>query len=265
MGEKSIKDISDEMIMAFVDGELDAGQTEIVEHALETDPALQEKAAMFAETTSMLAGVYDGPLHEEVPECLVRTVQKYGREESWFARFAKKFRQMLCFPAMQPAPVLALMAVLIIGGWLFYSGNFFNPSPGGNYPAFAKGDAFSQGLDSTPGGRIFSVAGFSARVSPVVTFVDKENRYCRRFDVLDQADNNQIIGRGIACRDQAKQWQTIVYQQVPEKGSAPSARSSFELAGSSNPVDSVMNKEARNLLSDQQVRALIKNGWSVSP
>jgi hypothetical protein len=264
MGEKSIQNISDEMIMAYVDGELGAGQTKIVEHALETDPALQEKAAMFSETTSMLAGVYDGPLQEEVPTRLLKTVQSYPAG-SWWQRAAKKIRRAVRIPVMSPAPAFALMAVLIIGGWLLYPGNFFNPSTGGNYPAFAKGDAFSQGLDSTPGGRLFPVAGFAARVSPVATFTDRNNRYCRRFDVLDGSDNNQIIGCGIACRDQAKQWQTIVYQQVPEKGSAPSARSSFELAGSSNPVNNVMNKEARNLLSDQQVRALIKNGWTDSP
>ncbi len=252
------------MIMAFVDGELDAGQTKIVEHALETDPALQEKAAMFAETTSMLAGVYDGPLQEEVPGRLLKTVQSYPAG-GWWQRTAKKIRRAFRVPVMRPAPAFALMAVLIIGGWLLYSGNFFNPSTGGNYPAFAEGDAFSQGLERTPGGRIFPVAGFSARVSPVVTYTDLKNRYCRRFDVLDQADNNRIIGRGIACRDQTKHWRTIVYQQVSEKGSAPSARSSFELAGSNNLVDSVMNKEARNLLSDQQIQALIKNGWIDSP
>ncbi len=261
MGEKNRQNISDEMIMAFVDGELDAGQTKIVEHVLETDPALQEKAAMFSETTSMLAGVYDGPLHEEVPECLVRTVQKYSREESWFARFAEKFRQMLCFSAMRPAPAFALITLLIISGGFFYH---FSAGSNG-YPKFVLDASFAQGLDTMLPGHVFAVNNASVQVSPVVTFTDKENRYCRRFDVLDQVDNNQIIGRGIACREKTKQWRTIAYQQIPEKGLTPSARSSFELAGSSNPVDSVMNKEARTLLSDQQVRALIKNGWSDSP
>jgi len=260
MGEKRSQPVSDEMIMAFVDGELGADEARLVEQALQSDPALQEKAAMFAETTSMLAGVCDGPLTEEAPERLLRTVREYGRENR-FVRFTRKCGQALRFPVMHPAPAFALLALLVLGGGLFYH----LADRGNGYPAFIRDASFFQGLERTPGGRVFPAAGSSARVSPVATFIDRKNRFCRRFDVLERADGNRIIGRGIACREQTKQWRTIVYQQVPAKGSAPPARSLFELAGSNNPVDEVMNREARNLLSDQKVRALIKNGWTDSP
>jgi len=260
MGKEIPQPVSDEMIMAFVDGELDVDEALQVEQALQSDPALQKKAAMFAETASMLEGVYDAPLSEEVPEHLLRTVREYNRENR-LVRFARKIGQAMSFPVTHPAPAFALLALLVLSGGLFY--HFTDR--GNGYPVFIRDASFFQGLENTPGGRIFPVAGFSTRVSPVATFTDRQNRFCRRFDVLGPTDSNHIIGRGIACRKQTNQWQTLVYQQITSKSSAPSAHSSFELAGSNNPVDIMMDKDARNLLSDQKVRALIKNGWNNTP
>jgi hypothetical protein len=263
MGEKIIQNISDEMIMAFVDGELDAGQTKIVEHALAADPALQEKAVMFAETTSMLAGVYDGPLQEEVPGRLLKTVQSYPAG-SWWQRTVKKIRRAVWVPVMRPAPAFALMAVLIIGGWLLYSGNFFNPSTGGNYPAFAKGDAFSQGLEGTPSGKSFIDKQFAVEIVPVLTFRDREYSFCRRFEALSKTDSNHFLGSGIACRGRKGHWQTIAYVPVRPKSrqQQPDGRS-YELAGARDPIDAIIDKRRQGqLLGTNQELELIRSGWS---
>ncbi len=251
---------SDEMIMAFVDGELDRESARRVREAIEANPDLQEKAAMFAESAAMLEGVYDAPLQEEVPERLLKTVREFDphRERSESGLFAR-LQRFFSGPLLQPLPVFALVVIILLGGFYVHYGRL-SLSPGDSGPqAVVHSPSFAQAMEKSPDGRIVTLGGSTGRVSPVATFIDRQHRFCRRYDVLDARENNRIIGRGIACRAAGKQWRTIVYQQVPARAEVPS---SYEPAGSDNPVDRVMNRELSDLLNEQQVRKLIDNDWT---
>jgi len=252
---------SDEMIMAFVDGELDRETARRVREAIESDSALQKKAAMFAQTVSMLEGVYDAPMQEEVPAHLLKTVREYDPnrdrlEQGVFARLQRFF----CRQLPQPVPAFALVVVILLAGGLYlHYGQRPLPAKGSGLQAIVTSPSFAQALERSPDGRIVNLADAKVRVSPVATFIDRHHRFCRRYDILAPQDDNRIIGRGIACRGLEREWRNIVYQQVPGRKTAPS---SYEPAASENPVDRVMNRELSDLLNEQQVRKLIDKDWT---
>lgn len=67
--------VDDVMLMAYVDGEVDAATARQIEHAIGADPSLAARAKMFRESAAMLRGAFAESLHEEVPERLVAALK----------------------------------------------------------------------------------------------------------------------------------------------------------------------------------------------
>jgi anti-sigma factor RsiW len=63
--------IDDVMLMAYVDGEVDAATAREIEAATAADPILGRRVAMFRQTASLARGAFTDVLHEPVPEHLV--------------------------------------------------------------------------------------------------------------------------------------------------------------------------------------------------
>ena len=70
--------IDDVMLMAYVDGEVDAQTAREIEAAIATDPATGRRVAMFRQTASMTRGAFGEVLHEPVPDRLVRALGGAG-------------------------------------------------------------------------------------------------------------------------------------------------------------------------------------------
>src|SRR5258708_37679137 len=62
---------SDEHLIAYLDGELDAATSSEVAAAIAADPALAREAQALAETSAALRAAFDDVLHEPVPERLL--------------------------------------------------------------------------------------------------------------------------------------------------------------------------------------------------
>jgi anti-sigma factor RsiW len=62
---------SDETLIAYLDGELDAAQRGEVESLIESDPALRERAVVLAASAETLRIAFEPVLHEEIPERLL--------------------------------------------------------------------------------------------------------------------------------------------------------------------------------------------------
>lgn len=62
--------IDDVMLMAYVDGEIDAQTAREIEAAIVVDPMLARRVAMFRQTASLARGAFTEVLHEPVPERL---------------------------------------------------------------------------------------------------------------------------------------------------------------------------------------------------
>lgn len=110
--------VDDVMLMAYVDGEIDAATAREIEKAVAADPALAARARLFRDSASMLRGAYGNALHEEVPERLIAAVQpKAAATET-----KKVVRLSLRRPARQIVgwALAASLGALMIGGGSTY-------------------------------------------------------------------------------------------------------------------------------------------------
>jgi hypothetical protein len=259
-----MKSISDEMIMAYVDGELTPEQATAVELALKNDPMLRKTVVLFSDTTAMLDGVYDAPLHENVPESLLKVLNSAPLESRW-TRGIKLCLRAIQVPAMHPVPTFALLAITIISSSLLYSNGFLNQHTQNSYPSFVFDNAFSRGLENTPSGQSFADQHSSVEILPILSFQNQQKYYCRQFEIVDKTQNNHFRGSGIACRDNNKKWETIAYSRATPMPTAQSDKISYELAGASNQLDTLID-ERRNgeILTISQEHTLIQQGWKTS-
>jgi len=254
--------INDETIMAYVDGELDTEQSSLVREALQSDPVLMEKADLFRETTSMLDGIYDAPLHEEVPECLTDSINAH--QFGFSHRIRNFFQDCLQFPAMQPAFASAIVAGIIIGtGFLFYMArNPLAPVPTTN--TLVSSEEFSHVLEKTPGGQSRVIEKYGATIIPVVTFRDRGHRFCRQYEVITESGANQVFQQGIACRDLKGAWVTVTFLTMKESISQHSGSVSYELSGSGNVIDETMDQlRAGTPLTSKQELERIHLNWKM--
>ncbi len=257
-----MKEINDELIMAFVDGELDGQLAREVEESINRDPEAMKKADIFRDSAAMLRGVYDTPLYEPVPERLVESVREYGKGQrthglrDFFARF-------LHFPKWQPAFAMAVVLLLVLGMAGGYLVSMMVSEPGRLSPVLLTSGEFSQGLDRTISGRTFTIAGAGIRVTPIATFKDKEGHYCRQYEILSGKDGKHTFAQGVACRTPSGKWQVLVYVA---SGASPGPEgiqgSKYVPAGQEDLVEDIVNKlMASPPLSQGQEEQLIANGW----
>jgi anti-sigma factor RsiW len=115
---------SDELLVAYLDGELDAGPSAEVAAAIARDPALSRDAQALRESAAALRAAFDEVLHEPVPERLLAAARgqiahdKIVRFPEPRERGAKQatagWRQWASLP------IAASLASLIVGGGFGY-------------------------------------------------------------------------------------------------------------------------------------------------
>lgn len=74
-GREPAMEMSDEMLMAYVDGELAAEDAAAVERAIAADPVLKRRAADFRDTRLLARGALAEDRAEPVPAALVAAVR----------------------------------------------------------------------------------------------------------------------------------------------------------------------------------------------
>jgi anti-sigma factor RsiW len=146
---------SDELLIAYLDGELDAESASEVAAAIARDPALAHESQRLAETAAALRAAFDDVLHEPVPERLLTAARgETGGEK--VVRFPEPRKPAATRPAADwrrwaALPIAASVACLVIGGGLGYL--IALQSPIGPYtpPAEQVAAASSNWLDNVAG------------------------------------------------------------------------------------------------------------------
>jgi len=120
---------ADELLVAYLDGELDESQRTKIEDWLKHDGAAREKVARLSETTTLLRAAFDEVLREEVPERLISAAR--GADATGAAHEAEilPFRGRRAVPGFAARrhwwvaiPVAASFFGLMVGGGLGYFG-----------------------------------------------------------------------------------------------------------------------------------------------
>lgn len=129
---------ADELLVAYLDGELDELQRTKIEDWLEHDGTAREQVARLSETTTLLRAAFDEVLREEVPERLIAAAR--GTESMTQVHEAEivPFRGRRAMPGFVARrhwwvaiPVAASLFGLMIGGGLGYFGLGKTPGSSG--------------------------------------------------------------------------------------------------------------------------------------
>lgn len=259
-------EFSDEILMAFADGELDDETTRRVEAALETDDELMARVAMFMETRAAASEALKPALDEPVPDELVRKVramaagvavadatQPTSETPQAVRENVVAFRPRTDHPTVARGPskfLLALAASLLVvvgagGGYLLGQSG-----PGAAGPVQIAGGVdprLSAILNEAASGAEVAIGEGAGTVRLVSAFQADGGELCREFELSQPGEPGLV---SVACR-QADAWQTRLAVVRPETAGGYTPASSLETVdayltsiGAGQPLDADAEKRA---------------------
>jgi hypothetical protein len=199
--------VSDEMLMAFVDGELEPQAAEEVARAIAAEPGLAQRADAFRTSRGLARDAFAPVMAEPVPERLVDTIMQRHAGES-----AAPGRPGLLRSALPLAAAVALAAGL--GGYLLGQA-----AVAPDAAPLLGGPALAEAIGATPSGeqRTVRIAGRDVSVRVLAAYA-VDGGLCRTFEAVAAASE---ATRGIGCRF-GEAWHVDVAVAMPDTtGFAP--------------------------------------------
>lgn len=202
---------SDEMLMAYADGELDLDSRAAIEAAMATDPDIARAVERHRALARRVQAAYQGVLDEPVPATLARladppvtapvvdlAAKRSARET---ARTPPGRRQLPQWGALAASLVLGLVVGVL---WM--------REPGGLYEETADGLVARGALAAALTGQLASSPGTGGpRVG--ISFRDRSGAYCRTFHLQQEAPL-----AGLACRSGDAWRLQVLAAAVPAQG-----------------------------------------------
>jgi hypothetical protein len=185
--------VPDDMLMAYVDGELDEIARGRLERALADDPALGTAAETQRRLKARLSQHYDPIADEEVPERFRSMLEGKVADIA-----AARERRRAWLDWRRLAAVAATFVAGVLAAQLIPEAAERDGSAGG--PLFARA-SLSEALDT----RLASTQSADASTRIGVSFAAKDGRLCRSFETRDLA--------GLACRD-GGEWELLTMVRV---------------------------------------------------
>lgn len=240
--------ITDEVLMAYADGELDAAASAEVEAALAADPALAARVQEHRALRAQLQGAFDPVLDEGVPERLLAATKAPVQAKGTIIDLDQVRQKRAVTPTRhwslpQWAAIAASLVIGLFIGQRALQGN--DPIAMRNGELVATGtlaDALTTHLSSDAAGE--------HRIG--LTFRTKQGEYCRTFASMEQ----QPIA-GVACRANDA-WKVRAVSETQ------AANGDYRMAGSSMPaavravVEDAMQGEPLTVAEEQ---AALKARW----
>jgi hypothetical protein len=197
---------SEETLMAYADGELDAAGRADVEDAMRADPSIERRIGQFREQRARLQAAYAGELEEPVPEKILAALRRAPPAP---ATVDFKRRSARARPRTPIWGYTALAASIVIGvavGLLSWQRSLMIRHVGGGLLA---GGALARGLSDQLSG---DQGGDRVRVG--LSFVSTSGAYCRTFSVPGDSPS-----AGLACR-RGEEWeiQVLAHPQTEGQG-----------------------------------------------
>lgn len=249
--------ITEETLMAYVDGELDPPTRAAVDAAIASDPALARRVARQQALRQKLRAAFDGVLDEPVPDRLIVTARNAPA-----ASPATKVTELVRARAEKSArlerrwswPQWGAMAASLVLGVLLGQALLRPPA---DAPIVARNgrlvaqDALAEALSN----QLASGQPIDARVALGLSFRSKSGEYCRTF-VLREGQGLA----GLACRE-GDAWAV----EIVAPGESPgSAGTDYRMAGAELPLLVLQAVEQRiegESLDASGEAAALERGW----
>lgn len=247
---------TDEMLMAYVDGELDDETANRIERLLETSSEARHKVRIFRESAEWLrSGLRDFetlPLPDRVVAQFTvgkdenLSGAKITRLDRWRNRVGERWQQAVV-PAM--AASVALAVGLVSGVMLSWER--------GSEPLSGPQSLLAATLENGSSGLAVSSATEETVVTPLGSFVTAQTGYCREYEMTVRSTKTSAI----ACRDDDGTWVPRI--EIHESLSIPAAESRYVPAsGATDLVSDYLDRVGAGayLLPAEEAR-LIDQGW----
>ncbi len=232
--------ISDETLMAYADGELDAAARAAVESAMQNDPQIAKRVAQHRALRFKVQAAYSAELSEAVPERLLMAARGNASRQGGNVVNLQEARAAMersapragpRRPSWQSAGALAASLVVGVAVGFFMWGRSQSPlvlGPGG---ALVARGPLAQALSN----QLASEQSPSSAVRVEVSFLAKSGEYCRTFLLSGEASPS-----GLACRH-GDEWQV----QTLAGGPAAAGDSEYRTAGSGLPASILKSVEGQ--------------------
>jgi len=243
--------IDDEMLMAFLDGELSTEQNARVEQAISDDTALAARLDRLAQVSELASQAYQPVLGEPVPQRLLDAVWQNnegqpendeGQSGASVVNLATRRRSAAGYLPM----AIAASVALVIGGLL--GQQFASDKTDAHNPLYVA-------LEQTPSQQRFEAENGNM-IMPVMSFRASDGRYCREFRI--SADRKVSVG--VACKQQGY-WNTEILLAADNR---PADSQSYQPASGHSPaaLDAVLDSLWAGVAYDlTEEKSLIQEGW----
>lgn len=245
-------DLNPELLMAYVDGELDDEQEAFVEALIASDPEAKAIIERYRETDDRLRSGFDEVIRMPVPQHLVDTLRKAKSDPTIVPlRSTGRTPSSVGWTGLALAASIALVVGVLSGGWIF--GGLRLNSP----PAIA--DFLHEALETQPAGTALMSGDGMETITPTLTFHAVDNRICREFERL--AGTRRTVGVG--CRDDDGKWIALAEIDFSLLGAENGTERSYAPAsGPPDPLSAVLSiigaGPSLNAAEENQLR---NGGW----
>ncbi|MBX7532040.1 hypothetical protein K3165_03770 [Qipengyuania sp. 1XM1-15A] len=241
--------ITDEMLSAYIDGELGASQAAEIGTALNNDPALRARLEEFEQANETVRHAASVIENRPVPASVLSMLDGTG------AIFSTQ-RISTYWPTALAAS-LALVVGLGVGSQFLATGGDAAPTPYSPYLAsrIYAGDPLFAAFDATPSNGRIEIGENGAELRPVLSFTNRGGEPCREAQIT--GDGRTI--NTVACRE-ADAWRVdfALRSETTRDTQGYQTASASDLALINAYVDQVMNGDA---FSSEEEAATISGGW----
>ena len=234
--------ISDEKLVAFVDGELSQTERAEIEAAVDSDDTIARRVAVFARSREQVARQYDEPLRRPVPDHLIDLVLRgtpntdggsLGAQKNTRHRHVSTNPLNMIFPkywfsSLSLAALSVILCLGVVAGWqaarlMPYEGDSNQQLLALRQGQILVHEKLKHALESVASGQKVSSVDTAAErltIRPLLTFRTKDNRVCRQYEVINKPGGGFA---GVACRNARDRWQ-IVLHSVAQLRDEPSSK-----------------------------------------
>jgi hypothetical protein len=272
--------MTDEMLMAYADSQLDPQQTAQVEAYLADNPHARLLVDQLRENTRLTEAAFDAPMHSPPPPKLVAAIMGGDHGKRSREAVAENGSDVVNFAAgrarLHPAvgqswitaaaACLAIIVSMTFGYVIGKQTNRASPSTEIALGAVAKGSMLERILETAASGKIEQAAGSQSEQRPAIKIVSTYrvpgDAVCREVEILRDARTMTPISNGLACRRSIGGW--TVEGAVRVGSSDRLVGSGYKPSGASagDPLDSVLQMVgAGQAISASEERLLIERGW----
>jgi len=241
-----------ELLMAYVDDELDAQQRLKVENLINQSEEARHLVEKFSVTASFLKHSLDDIAKQDVPEQLIETLQSPTMGEVIPLKTSKYPNSLTNWPGLAVAAALLLMIGTLIGIYV---------SKMQESTMTTSIEPLQNALEEIPSGQQFKPKGNNTKITLVATYKTKNGYVCREF----KRENIHGLSSGLACRNDAGYWvkqielaETILTPATTRQEYAPAS-------GSNDPISDMLDKlDAGSVVPVAEEQTLIDNKWHPS-